>query len=646
MNQASHRLARATVSTVSAVALGVGLAVPVAAAPGPAIPGTDTTGLSRVLSDPANLTEELKERRLPTGAVLQAEASSAVEITATEIARTETSATYRFTLPEGQVTREGAVVQGYGDAMGMRLSALTFVTNPAAGFGADHSAPYEQQLLDIQIAELISETFSINGATVHSAPMRPGLVVPAGQTSVDITVASSRTLAELVDAVVDITGEPMDEHQLLAWEQIFEGRLEMIPETSSEEGITWRYGDPVWAIDRVGSAMQSFPNGGNELDMRVSGTALEITNVITRVDGAPFSGNRVVATQDRLLAESLFGGKSLHELLSIVYPEPLRFSNPSTTVSGATPVRNGFYRPDVGAETVTVTTTHTGPGSAAEARTAFETWATETCEVSMEDPIPGYRVDEASEPMTWTQYIDEVADTFGQQPEDEEPPEQAIYTGEEYIDAALNAQSSMFDMAPLLLLLFGMSPDDLDVDSFDFDMVTLFEQLKPVDWDEACGTTAGDPDPGDQQPPANLSITAPDSGTVGVPMELSATVTDANDNPVPGVEVTFSVTESGTPTLAAATGAVRLFAGSGSTILTATTDSNGVARVQFTPSKTGSLSVKATTGGDVPIESDLDVPLSVTDSDSDSDSDDASSGSIGSGSLGSLGSLFGSLASS
>ena len=271
------------------------------------------------------------------------------------------------------------------------------------------------------------------------------------------------------------------------------------------------------------------------------------------------------------------------------------------------------------------------------------------------------------EPVTWQQYLDNAVNG-SELVEDVSEGGYVIYPDAEYSDVIA---SHLADSINMVFAGFGGSLDDIEEA-----LPALIASLP--DWDTLCGvewnpsddeTGNGDDQPGGgEQTPDRINIDVPEGAEVGKPVTLSATVLDADGNPVEGQEVTFTICEgdgSGerSGTLLAA---VRHYdtVKSGQTVLTATTDANGIAKVQYTPKKSGNLQVSASTGGSNPISStDETVPIveetgNGNDGDGDGDGDNSggnnnAGGNTGSGSgsgsgdglFGSLGSLFGSLGS-
>ena len=630
----------AATSALSITALSLGLAVPAGAAPNTQL--DDPTAVAEAaarLSGPQlsdlvpglvdDVLAQQPERRLSARAAAE---TSTLTPTAEETARTDTSATFRFTLPKGEVTRDGAALQAFSEVAGYRVSQLIWLTDPAVDLGADHSAAYSDQLTSLRIADLVRENFTISGATATSGLREDHFTVPSGQNAFEITVTSARTQEELSGALQAIVGAQSEEAEWMA-SYLFGTRLAL---PSAGDHLRWAYGEPL-PLMRT-HASPKYPNGANELSLDRTGNSYNSTTTVSRVDGASFSGDRVLQFQTGLdvLAGIPFYSALVEVLLNAAAP-PLRVGPLTTEVVGATAVRDGFYLPIPGTDTVSARTVGTGPTTEVEARARFTAWVTETCEAEMTETIPGLTPPEGQDPPTWQEYLDSAVEVYDT--EEGSTGDSVLYTGSEYVDTVLAQQeeyfAAIFAMFPEL---DGFSPEDLD------EFVDGLRANLP-DWDAACGTSDHGGDPGDGQQPATVTLDVPDAGVAGEPITLSATVTDSAGNPVPGEEVTFTVTEDGTGTLRMAA-ALEPFTAAGIT-LTATTDDNGVASVEYTPTGSGTLRVTASAGGADPVTSDSDSTITITpapgggddDGPGDDDGDDAPAGS------GSLGSLTGSLGS-
>lgn len=638
MSRPLRRLLVAGTSALSITALSIGLASPAGAFPLTELDDPDAVAAATVeLSEPGlldlvpGLTGDVRPRGTgPQVAARAANADAATSVpTVEEIARTDTSVTFRFTLPAGEVTRDGAVLQAYTVGFGYRISVLSWLTDPAADLGARHDDAYSDQLTSLRIADLVRENFTVSGATATTSVLQDHFTVPAGLTSFDITVTSARTRDELSQALRAITGAPPEETDWTA-EFLFESRL-ALPTTNNE--LHWSYGDPLPIIRTIGSSR--FPNGANELNLARTGNGYDSTTTVSRSDGAPFSGDRVLRFQNGLtdLTEIPFYGQLAELILNAAAP-PLRIGNVTTEVTGAAHVRDGFYLPDAGADTVTARTTGTGPKSEAEARSRFTEWVTGTCEADMTEVIPGITPPEGQEAITWQEYLDEAVEVYTTEADSSIDP--VIYTGTPYIDNVLAEQHDQ--LAALLAMLPGLVGTSLE------DLEAAIEVMRATfpDWDAACGTSDDGGDPGQSQTPASVSLDVPSTGVAGTPLTLSARVTDSSGSPVAGQQVTFTISESGAGTLRMAAAGVRLVATEdGATRLTATTGADGVARVEYTPTGSGTLRVSASTGGADPVTSDSDSTITITPTPGGGDDGDGD-GSAGSGSLGSL---FGSLGS-
>lgn len=644
MSRPLRRLSVAATSALSITALSIGLA-----APAGAVPATQ-------LDDPAAVAEaaaDLSGRRisdLVPGLVddviaqqpdqrLSARATDADTATLTpaveEADRTDKSVTFRFTLPNGELTRDGAVLQAFTMAFGYRISVLNWLTDPAIDLGPDHSDAYTDQLISLRIADLVRENFTVSGATATTSAMEDHFAVPAGRSSFDITVTSARSQDELSGALQAITGAPSDEGDMMA-RILFDSRM-TLPTVGGE--LQWAYGEPL-PLMRAHAAPK-YPNGANELSLEQTGNMYDTTTVATRSDGVAFSGDRVLRFQTGLdmLTDIPFYGE-LAEILQSAAAPPLRVGPLTTEVAGATHLRDGFYLPDAGTDTVVARTVGTGPATETEARSRFTTWVTETCEADMTEAIPGITPPEGQAAFTWQEYLDSAVEAYDT--EDGSYDEPVIYTGSEYIDTVLVEQQEMFTaVIAMFPELDGLSPENLEA-AID----TLRASLP--DWEAACGTSDDGGDPGEGQTPTSVSLNVPSEGVAGTPLTLSARVTDSAGDPVSGQQVTFTVSESTGGTLRMAAAGARVAAtADGPTVLTATTGTDGVATVEYTPTGSGTLRVSASTGGAAPVTSDSDSTITVTpapgggddDGPGDDDGDDAPAGS------GSLGSLFGSLGS-
>lgn len=664
MSRPLNRLLLASTSALGITALTLGLVAPAGAAPADTVPTTpldDRQALAETIEELraspllAMIPGRTAEQLVPglgagpqsRGARMAATTASSFTPVFEEVGRTSTSATFRFTLPQGELTRDNAVLQAFTEVWGYRASVLSWLTDPAVDMGADHTQTYADQLIGLRVADLVRENFSVSGATPTTAGMQDHFTVPAGQNSFDITFTSSRTKGELASAISEIVPFEADENDQLNWivEYLFQTRMSL-PETSNE--VHWTYGDRLLVMKSVSSS--SYPNGANELSIAASGNRFESTASVTRVDGQRFSGDRVISVYDgqtHLEGVPLFG--DLAKLLSRAYPPPLQPGDLTPQVEGASPVRDGFYLPNPGVETITVRVSGTGPKTETEARSRFETWVTDTCQAEMTDLITN--IPEGTDPVTWQEMLDEMVEAIYS---DESATDNAtaIYTGPTYIDEVLAERENQF--AAVLEMLGGLSAEDMQA-AIDVVIAAL------PDWDAMCGATDGpgdgegpgdgDDGPGDVQTPTSISVDVPSTGVAGEPISLSATVLDDAGSPVEGQQVTFTIDEQqAVPgTLRAAT--LNLDpAADGPTTLTATTDINGVATVTYTPSASGTLHVSASTGGTNPVSTEDISLVTVTPApgggDEDDDGDTAGGGNqSGSGSLGSLGSLFGSLSS-
>lgn len=645
MSRPLHRLLLAGTSALGITALTLGLTTPAVAAPTPS------------QNDPESITAALDELKntpffgmLPGAAVDQltrtpapqargaraATAANSVTPTVEEVDRTENSATFRFTLPAGEVTRDGAVLQAYWDGGGFRYSELGYLTNPVGYDGVDRFWDYDGQVIGAQIANLLRENFSITGATAVTGGANDYLVIPAGHNSFEITVTSARTAAELGVEFAQLTGDEDSAKANAAY--VHETRL-ALPQTD-----VWAYGERFDLIaDPVTTAQ--VPNGADELRATVTPSQSSPTLSIVRHDEQQFSGDRVL----RITNATAFGGGSLDlgtdgalDVLLEWTPPPLRPVDMTTVVTGASAVGNDFYKPNPGVREVVVTTTHDGPRSVEEAESAFITWATETCGAEMTDPIPGVSVPEDSAPITWQSYLQLIHDTDGEA-YDTQPP---IYTGPEYVDAALTAVA---DRAAAFRYMAARLSENEN---------SMFAGV--IDWDAACGTSEGpgdggpgdgdDEEPGDAGKPATVTLQVPDAAEAGKLITLSATVLDDDGDPVVGQQVTFTI-EEGAPAVGTLRAAARTLdrAGDGQKTLTGTTDANGVATVTYTPGTSGTLRVTATTGGANPVSTGTPVSIPVTaapgDGGGNTDDDDDDTGGGNQSGSGALGALLGSLGS-
>lgn len=645
MSRPLRRLSVAATSALSITALTFGLATPAGAAPAGIQPDQDAIAATTeqlVGLDALDMASDASKDELIRTAERQASAppvaSRSVSPVAEEVSRTGTSVTFRFTLPAGETTSEDAVLQAFTEAFGYRVSQLTWLTDPAAGFGAQHDQSYSDQLQALQLADLIRANFTVTGATPVSRGMRDHFSVPAGQNSFEITIASVRTQEQLRESLRAITGvQPEDDWDEMDWQ----ARMLLETRMALPQDGTWAYGDRLAVLKNLGGGL-SYPDGALELRTTTVGSGFNSTSTVVRADGAAFSGDRVLGLGPEHLAfESIpMMGEMYDALISFMAPPPLRPGTLTTEVTGATHVRDGFYRPNQGVTVVTARTSGTGPTSLPEARERYTEWVTGTCDAEMTDPIPGYPATEGGEPVTWQAYLDQIDDElYG--PVDDSEPALPVYTGAEYIDTLFDEKNqqveALFDVYP------GLSIED------------IIAQLAELgyDWDAACGTSDDGGEPGQGQTPASVSLDVPSSGVAGSPLTLSARVTDSAGDPVSGQQVTFTISETSAGTLRlAAAGARASTTADGPTVLTATTGADGVATVEYTPTGSGTLRVSASTGGADPATSDSDSTITVTpapggggDDDGPGDADGDDDAPAGSGSLGSLGSLFGSLGS-
>lgn len=634
-----RRLSVAATSALSATALTVGLAAPAVADPvtdllDPKAVSTAADnliapeildaipGVSRDDAVRAAVQQGTTPQTGPAGAAI----SSSTPV-AEEVSRTPTSMTARFTLPAGEVTRDDAVLQAYVLFQGFRLSVLGWLTDPAADLGADHYSPYEDQLVALQVADLVRENFTVTGATPTSRGLQDHFTVPAGQNSFEITISSARDKDQLKEALRAVTGiQPEDGFDPLDWqaEHILESRLSL-PETNGD--LTWSYGERLFLMKSMGAASE-YPNGANELSVTRTGTEFDSTLTISRTDESPFTGDRVLSLGHEHLAS---GGipmlDEIFEAYMSFYPPPLRPGTLTTEVDGATHVRDGYYLPDPSTTTITARTTGTGPTTLPEARSRFTEWVTETCGADLADPIPGFPEGENGEVITWQMYVDEMGEELFD-PDGEAEPASLVYTGTDYIDAVRDEREGQVEA------LFALFPG-MDIE----EIIAALGALS-VDWDAACGTTDGG-DSDDGQAPAELTLDVPSTGVAGSPLTLSATVTDDAGRPVPGQEVTFTISEDVAGTLQMAVAGARLApTAEGVTMLTATTDAEGIARVEYTPTTSGTLRVSASTAGAQPVTSVSDSAITITPAPGGGNGDDDTSSGGGS-----LGSLFGSLSS-
>lgn len=649
MSRPRRRLSVAATSALSITALSLGLAAPAGAAPAthlddPAAVAAAAADLSgQRISDlvPGLIDDVIAQQPDQRLSARAADADTATLTPAVEEAdRTDKSVTFRFTLPKGEVTRDGAVLQAFSEAIGFRVSLLSWLTDPAVDLGADHSDAYSHQLTSLRVADLVRENFTVSGATATTSGLQDHFAVPAGRNSFDITVTSARRQDELSGALQTITGAPAEESEWMA-SYLFATRLEL-PSAGGE--LKWAYGEPL-PLMRAHAAPK-YPNGANELIQDRTGNSYTSTTTVSRVDGARFSGDRVLRFQTGLdmLTDIPFYGE-LAEILQNAAAPPLRVGPLTTEVVGATHLRDGFYLPDAGTDTVVARTVGTGPATETEARSRFTTWVTETCEADMTDVIPGVTPPEGQVAITWQEYLDSAVEAYDA--EDGSYGEPVIYTGSEYIDTVLVEQQKMFaNLIAMFPELDGLSLEDFD------GFVDSFRAIVP-NWDAACGTSDGGGDPGEGQTPTSVSLNVPSEGVAGTPLTLSARVTDSAGDPISGQQVTFIISESGAGTLRMAAAGDRVSAtADGPTILTAITGADGVATVEYTPTGSGTLRVSASTGGTDPVTSESDSTITVTpapggggDDDGPGDADGDDDAPAGSGSLGSLGSLFGSLGS-
>lgn len=637
MSTPLRRFSVAATSALSVTALTLGLT----SAPAGAQPSGPTTGPDEIVATFDELraspifdlipgaSPDLLPNMAPRGPASKMTAATigASNVTVTETSRSETSATYRFGLPPGEMTREGAVLQAFYETSGLRASAIDYLTDPARNISIDHSAPYSDQLIELDVLALVRDNFTISGATAVSGELEDHLIIPAGLNEFEITVTSELTAAQLNQAIETAMGDN-------AW---YDGAVESIFHSvlnfpSSE---TWRYGEQVEVISGMPSTAM-FPSGSSELVAQMSGTSGNADLIVQRNDGQTFDGDRVLKI-DTLAAMGMegagtlgmWGGEKFTAFMLNTVPPPIRPRNLNTVVTGATPIGNDFFKPDSGATAVVATTTSDGPGSEDEVRTAFTTWVTDTCDAEMTEAIPGYPVVEEEAPATWQSYLDSIV-FAGPEPYEATPP---LYTGLEYVDNVI-AASAYYDA--YFQLVIGTSAGQMFANIFD--------------WDEACGAewTPGDDEPGDEQVPASISVNVPTGGVAGEPITLSATVTDADDNPISGRVVTFTINEddSSAGTLVAAARTFAAPVAYSSTTLTATTGADGVATVHYTPKKSGTLHVSASTGGSDPVSSPVSlIPVTPDSDDGDDDDDDDNTGGGNQSGSGSLGSLFGSLGS-
>lgn len=664
MSRPSRRLAAAATSALGITALTLGLSAPAGAAPITALDDPEAISaaadelldspITDLLPDAPGLAPEGAAASRLAGTLAADEGTPTSSVDVEEIDRTETSATFRFTLPPGETTREDAVLQAYSFGLGYRISALTWWTDPAAGMGARHDEAYADQLVALQLADLVRSNFSVSGGVATSSAMQDHFTVPPGSNSFDITVTSLRTeteLAEAIRAIISTTGGDPDETEWMAG-FLLESRL-ALPSSGGE--LIWHYGERTPVLNPAAGAF-GYPNGLNELTVERTGTIYDSTTTITRSDGEGFSGDRLlgIQRQQEILGDVPVIGE-IADLMSGFYAPPLRPGEITTQVSGATHVRDGYYRPTLGVEQVEVRFTGTGPKTEAEARSRFTTWVTETCDAELTDTIAGLPDLEGEGPITWQEYLDAAVGVYDQADEGSSN-DLVVYTDEAFIDTIRQEMAEqMAALIEMLPVMIGVSPD-LE------DSADIWEAMLP-DWDEACGTSTDDPGE-DSEAPANITVTAPEGGVAGEPLTLSATVLDKNGVPVVGQQVTFSITEDAAESAPVA-GTLRAAAltltaaADGPTVLTATTGADGVATVQYTPTRSGTLRVTASTGGDTPITSE-EAPIPVAPEETgggapgpgdggggpgpgDGGGDDGPGD--GNGGSGSLGSLFGSLGS-
>lgn len=651
MTRSARSLSLAATSLLGIATLGIGLATPAMAAP--STTPSDESSIAAVsellaetdLLDPTTgpTDEELERvaKRQASTAQFSTAAVRSVTPTAEEVSRTATSVTFRFTLPEGELTRDDAVLQAFSEVAGFRVSQLSYLTDPSVGYGASAADGYDEQLAQIQLATLLRENFSVVGATPTSRVTRDHFTVPAGRNAFQISINSARTETQFRDELRAITGvQPTEEGfdpAEFATQLIFGTRMAL-----PDESATWTYGDRI-SVYRSIYPGQKFPNGSGELTAtRTARAQFDATTTVRRADGQPFSGIRVLALDPYAIYTAAlpdYGGTNIVELVQLLYPSPLRVGAPTTVVTGASLVRDGFYLPDSGADTVTARTFYSGFSSIDEARDRYADWVTDTCEASLDDPIPGFTGGEGGAPVTWQAYFDDMFDDDDAEdaPGDEEQStESPVYTGTQYIDAVYDDARDRADQVQDLF-------PGVDITSEE-SLAALTEM--GAFWDEACGTADDGGDPGEGQFPAELTLDVPSTGVAGSPLTLAATVTDNQGNPVPGQQVTFTISEDGAGTLKmAATGARLAPAAKAVTTLTATSDSNGVSRVVYTPSTSGTLRVSASTGGAEPVTSETDSSITVTPAPGDGDGGDTDADEDASSGSGSLGSIFGSLSS-
>lgn len=621
--------ARVAISALSVCALSIGLAPSVTAEPIPPNPDiAAVTALGDLINDPATadllqgLTgvkpDRIAAMRAAPTQTTAAQATAAVTsspVDASVVSTTDTSATFGFTLPAGQVTRDGAVLQAFTAlSEEWQISQLYWLTDPGAGYGPNPVSSYDEQLAGIELRAMLRENFTLTGATAETGRSQDELVVPAGSNSFEITVSSSRTKAELEDAIRSIIGDQpaedgSDSVELLT-DVIWSTRL-ALPEADA-----WTYGDRL-GVQNPAFPLPPYPNGADELSATRTGTTADSTLTVTRADDTAFSGDRV------LELDQMAGMFDLFLFQNAMLPPPLRGER-AIQVSGATAVRDGFYLPEPGTDVVSARSTMSGPQDVDEARALYEDWVINTCEAELSDPIFEDPAAEG-EVITWDSYFDSTASDFDEA-EIDETDVAVLYTGPEYIDAVADYREMMFDEITV-----------------DVDLEEISEQSAAY-WDAACGTSTDDPDDPELGTPATVAVDVPDAGTVGSPITLSATVTDADGQPVSGQDVTFTIVEEGgEPVEVAAFATAPSIATTGATTLTATTDDDGVAQVEFTPTTTGNLRVSASTGGADPVVSETDSTVTISPDADDGDDDDSDDDGGSPGGTGSLGSLFGSL---
>lgn len=465
----ARRFSVLTTAAISAVALTTALVPVVSAIPAGALGG-------RASGDPS----------LHTRPYLEAAATDAgvVSVEVEELRRTDTSVTLEVTLPPGVTTTRDGVLQAYTETGGRRISRLSPLTDPAAGFGADHTNDYDTQYLELELPRILRDTFSVDGATPISWAGRDHLEVHEGQNSVEITFRSSLDAEQLAMELRWISvGESDEERKLLA-DHLLESRLALPLDA------TWTYGDRL-PVERSPRSLADYVNVAHELTESRTGTRLDSTLQLTHPDGTELNADRILTLEAgdfRDLSVRELGGRTLREVFGQSFPPPLQHGKVRTEVTGARHERDGFYMPEPGATTVTARTTGSGPKTEAQARTLFTEWATDTCGAGMNTAIPGYPAAAGGPVMTWERYIDAVAPDFGRPDPDAAA---LIYTdigALEVIRAETEENLAEFlDRLPRI--------DEAEV------VAALGSTL--VDWDAACAdAVAGGPgDPG-QEPPA------------------------------------------------------------------------------------------------------------------------------------------------